>query len=130
MGYTAGESKMSMGAFYEAGPDSKGRYRGAILPGPGILCFRRHDAKGLPKAGDSIPAMSFPHGKDGFQFAKMPFAIDGKRGEMLQAQVPISNKPLYAGLSLWQYDAVIAINPKEDAKEFSFEIRLDFKSGQ
>jgi hypothetical protein len=59
IGYGAGEEAV-IGAFYEAGPDSAGLYRGAVLPGPGILCFNRSDSKGPAKEARSQPALFFP----------------------------------------------------------------------
>ena len=54
MGYAAGGP--SLGAFYEAVPDGHtGEYYGAVMSGPGILCFTRSDGKGRTKRGDIEP---------------------------------------------------------------------------
>ena len=59
MGYAAGGP--TAGAFYESVPDGHtGEYYGAVLPGPGILCFTRADGKGGPKRGDVEPMMLLP----------------------------------------------------------------------
>jgi hypothetical protein len=121
MGYAAGGP--SAGAFYEAVPDGHtGEYYGAVLRGPGILCFTRADGKGRVKRGDSQPAMFYPDGKEGVNMIRDP-----TNKTSLSALVPVSMDPKlhYALLGLWQYDAVVVVNPRPNAREVAHEIRLD-----
>ena len=65
MGY-AGTSKKggtTCGAFYEARPDDKGQFRGAVLSGPGILGFSHPYRPGDESRADRKPVVSFPDGK-------------------------------------------------------------------
>jgi beta-lactamase regulating signal transducer with metallopeptidase domain len=121
MGYAAGGP--SAGAFYEAVPDGHtGEYYGAVLAGPGILCFTRSDGKGRVKRGDSEPAMFYPDGKEGVSMIRDP-----TNKTSLSALVPVSMDPKlhYALLGLWQYDAVVAVNPRPGTREVAHEIRLE-----
>ena len=121
MGYAAGGP--SSGAFYEAVPDGHtGEYYGAVLHGPGILCFTRADGKGRAKRGDTEPEMFYPDGKQAVRLIR-----DGANKTSPSVLVPASIDPKlhFAIMGLWQYDAVIAVSPGPGASEFVHEIRLD-----
>ena len=126
MGYAAGGP--AAGAFYEAVPDGHtGEYYGAVLPGPGILCFTRADGKGGPKRGDVEPTMLYPDGKDAVTLIRDPASRTS-----LSAPVPAANDPKlrFAFLGLWQYDAIIALSPGKDAHEIVQEIPLESAGGE
>lgn len=120
-GYTAGGP--SLGAYYEALPDGRsGEYYGAVLAGPGVLCFTRDDGKGQPKRGGSKPEMFYPDGENAVKLVVNPADKTA-----LSAPVPAGadSKIRFTSLDLRQYDAVIAINPRPGASEVMYEIRLD-----
>jgi hypothetical protein len=119
LGYTAGPG-MTAGAFYEASSDNKGQFRGAVLPGRGILCFQQVHGKWSWKKGEREPALFSPDGPD---IIKVERATGGEpfvHGNPISS----SNPPLWGGLGLAQYPAVIAINPKEDTREIIYELRI------
>jgi beta-lactamase regulating signal transducer with metallopeptidase domain len=130
MGYAA--DGRSMGAFYEALADGHtGEFYGAVLPGPGILCFTRPDVNDRQKAGRGEPLIFTPDGKDAVRLLR------GSEPKSLIAMVPISagtdaksvlapaGGPVYGGLGLLPYDAIIAISPKEGTRQIVHEIRLE-----
>jgi hypothetical protein len=125
MGYAAGGP--SAGAFYEALPDGHtGEYYGALLSGPGILCFTRADGKGRGKRGDTEPQMLYPDGKNAVTLLRDP-----ANKISLSAPVPVSmdSKRRSAFIGLWQYDAVIVVSPRAGTKELEHVIRLEQGGG-
>jgi hypothetical protein len=119
MGYSAGGR--SLGAFYEAVPDGHtGEFYGAVLPGPGVLCFRRADGKGRPKRGNLEPLMLFPDGKGAITLAR---DTSGKTIPSALVVIGDDPKPLYGLLDLRQYDAVIAISPEEGTEQITHEVK-------
>ena len=120
MGYVATASKggSACGAFYEAGPDDQGQYHGGVLPGPGFLGFSHPFRPGDEFRADRKPVVSFPDGKQNVKLT--PADPGGPLGF-----VPIRSNPLvWTGLPLGQYDAVIAIDPREGAEVVTYEIRI------
>ena len=120
MGYvgTANKGSSVCGAFYEATPDDQGQFHGAVLSGPGFLGFSHPYRPGDESRADRKPMLSFPDGKKNIKLTPNdhggPFAF-----------VPISAEPFsWTGLPLGQYDAVIAIDPREDADMVTYEIRI------
>jgi beta-lactamase regulating signal transducer with metallopeptidase domain len=120
MGYvaTAAKGGAACGAFYEAVPDDEGQFLGAVLPGPGVLGFSHPFKPGDEFRADRNPVVSFP---DGMKNVKLtPNDHGGPLGF-----VPISSDPLrWTGLPLGQFDAVIAIDPREGAEVVTYEIRI------
>ena len=117
MGYVSG-SGPTCGAFYEADPDDRGRFLGGVLSGPGILGFSHPFKPGDESRADRKPVVSFPDGKENVKLT--PNDHGGPLGF-----VPISSGPLrWTGLPLGQFDAVIAIDPREGAEEVTYEIRI------
>jgi beta-lactamase regulating signal transducer with metallopeptidase domain len=118
-----GASDSTLGAFYEAIPDDRGDYHGAVLPGPGILKFNLPvDNRGFVE--DRNPLFLYPDGDDG------KTVLRDNDGKPIAAMVPASlgkdSKPnARISLALTPNDAVIVINPKENAKEVSYEIKID-----
>jgi beta-lactamase regulating signal transducer with metallopeptidase domain len=120
MGYVGRAAKGSFvcGAFYEAGPDEQGQFRGAVLPGPGFLGFSHPYRPGDESRADRKPVVSFPDGKENVKL------IPNDRGGPF-GFVPIGSDPLiWTGLPLGQFDAVIAIAPREGTEEVTYEIRI------
>lgn len=120
MGYvgTASKDTLVLGAFYEAGPDDQGQYRGAVLPGPGLLGFRFPVKPGDEPQADRKPVVSFPDGKSNMTLTPSDIG--------LMASVPVGSDPLqWTMLPLGQYDAVIAIDPREGMEVATYEIRID-----
>jgi len=120
MGYvaTVGRSGSVCGAFYEAAPDDQGQFLGAVLAGPGFLGFSHSYRPGDESRADRKPVLSFPDGRKNIKLDPNdhggPFAF-----------VPISAEPIrWTGLPLGQYDAVIAIDPREGAEVVTYEIRI------
>lgn len=120
MGYvaTASEGGMACGAFYEASADDRGQFHGGVLPGPGFLGFSHPFKPGDEFRADRKPVVSFPDGKRNIKLT--PADPGGPLGF-----VPILANPLrWTGLPLGQFDAVIAIDPREDAEVVTYEIRI------
>jgi beta-lactamase regulating signal transducer with metallopeptidase domain len=120
MGYVAAASKggSACGAFYEAGPDDRGQFHGAVLSGPGFLGFSHPYRPGDESRANRKPVVSFPDGKQNINLT--PADPGGPI-----AFVPISSAQLrWTGLPLGQYDAVIAIDPREGAEVVTYEIRI------
>lgn len=115
-----GSTLGTMGAFYEAAADDQGQFRGAALSGPGFLGFshpRRLEDKFNP---DRKPPVFYPDGK---QDLELPAAAPGGP---LVVFVPIASNPLrWTGMLLGQFDAVIAIDPREGAEVVTYEVRID-----
>lgn len=117
MGYAAGKG-FSVGAFYESHPDDRGSFRGAVLPGPGLLGFSHPFRPGDESRADRKPAVSYPDGRQHLHLTS------GGAADPI-GMVPISSDPLkWTGLPLGQYDAVIAIDPREGAEQVAYEIRI------
>jgi beta-lactamase regulating signal transducer with metallopeptidase domain len=122
MGYAATASKGGAvcGAFYEADPDDQGQFHGAVLPGPGVLGFNHPYRPGDESRADRKPLVSFPDGKQNIKLMPEDPAAVGI-GRM--ALVPIRSDPIaWTGLTLGQYDAVIAIDPRDGAEVVTYEI--------
>ena len=120
MGYVGSIKKGGSvcGAFYEADPGDRGEFRGAVLPGPGILGFSHPYRPGDESRADRKPVVSFPDGKENVKL------IPNDQGGPL-GFVPIGADPIvWTGLPLGQFDAVIAIDPREGANEVTYEIRV------
>jgi beta-lactamase regulating signal transducer with metallopeptidase domain len=108
------------GAFHEAyNVDENGVYRGAVLPGPGVLCFSSPAVVKRKVVTDHEPRFFYPDGKDA---VRIDLYQNPKSWTIM---VPIRGVTNSLGIALNMYTAVIAINPKEDAKEVSYEIKLD-----
>jgi beta-lactamase regulating signal transducer with metallopeptidase domain len=123
MGYAAGK-EFVLGAFYEANPDEEGVFRGAVLPGPGFLGFKFPFKPGDPsKPGDKFqddrkPVISYPDGRQNLHL------ISGGSGSPI-GLVPLCSEPLnWIGTPLGQFNAVIAIDPREGAEQVTYEIRI------
>ena len=112
------KGKASLGAFYEADPNVEGDFFGAVLPGPGILCFNHPYEKGDERR-DFTPILTFPDGKDRI---KLDFPNEATGAV---AFVPLKSDPIsWTGLRLRQYAAVIAIDPREGAQSLTYETRI------
>lgn len=119
------ENGVAAGAFGESyAVDQDGEYHGVVLPGPGVLCFSTSawaiNGKGL----DHKPSFFFPDGKDAVRILsqeKPPVSA-------IMVRIPGASKSL--GIGLNQYDTVIAINPKDDAKEVVYDVRIDQPDAQ
>jgi beta-lactamase regulating signal transducer with metallopeptidase domain len=120
MGYAALASKdsASVGAFYEASPNDEGQFLGAALSGPGFLGFSHPYKPGDESRADRKPLVSYPDGKQNIKLT--PANLGGPF-----ANVPSRADPLgWTMLPLGQYDAVIAIDPREGAEVVTYEIRI------
>ena len=117
-GYVSGTGS-TMGAFYEAEADDQGQFRGAALSGPGFLGFSHPYRPDDESRADRKPPVFYP---DGNQDVKLPAADPG--GPL--GFVPIASNPLgWTGMPLGQFDAVIAIDPRQCADGVTYEIRID-----
>jgi hypothetical protein len=70
--------------------------------------------------------MLYPYGKDAVTLIRDPAAKIS-----LSAAVPAANdsKLRFALIGLWQYDAVIAVNPRRDTRELAYEFGLEPAGG-
>jgi beta-lactamase regulating signal transducer with metallopeptidase domain len=119
LGYTA-TGEWVGGAFYEASLGPEGDYRGAVLPGKGVLCFQPTGGKWEWKKGERDIAFFSP---DGLDVVK----VEGTNGPgPFVHGVPLSrtDPPAWGGLGLIHYPAVIAINPPEGTREIDYEFKI------
>jgi len=119
LGYTA-TGEMVGGAFYEASMNGEGEYRGAVLPGKGVLCFQPAGGKWEWKKGEREIALFSPDGPDVIKVEGMSGPGPFVHGNPMST----SNPPAWGGLGLIHYPAVIAINPKEETKEIEYEFKI------
>jgi hypothetical protein len=116
----AQETGAIVDAFHESYDfDDDGEYRGPVLPGPGVLCLTIGARPINLKSIDRKPVFFFPDGKDAVRI------LSQEKPPISAVMVPIQGASKSLAISLNRYTAVIAINPKEDAKEVSYEIKLD-----
>jgi hypothetical protein len=121
-GYVSGTS-FALGAFYEARADDEGQFHGAVLSGPGFLGFSHPYRPGDEFRADRKPPVSYPDGKQNVKLH--PTDLGGPLGF-----VPIASNPLnWTGMPLGQFDAVIAIDPREGAEVVTYEIRIPADKG-
>ena len=95
-------------------------YRGAVLPGKGVLCFQPASGKWEWKKGERDIAFFSP---DGLDVVK----VEGTNGPgPFVHGVPLSrtDPPAWGGLGLIHYPAVIAINPPEGIQEIDYEFKI------
>ncbi|WP_406698394.1 hypothetical protein V5E97_05980 [Singulisphaera sp. Ch08] len=119
------ENGAAAGAFDksdEVGQD--GEYRGAVLPGPGVLCFSTSSWAINGKGTDHKPSFFFPDGKDAVRI------LSQEKPPVSAIMVRIPGASHSLGIGLNQYEAIIAINPKDDAKEVAHDIRIDQPDAQ
>ena len=120
LGYTAmGESVG--GAFYEASLNAEGDYRGAVLPGKGVLCFQQAGGKWEWKRGEREFAFFSPDGPD---VIKVEGLTNGPGPFVHGVPMTRTDPPAWGGLGLIHYPAVIAINPPEGTKEIDYEFKI------
>jgi len=119
LGYTAGGGWVA-GAFYETSLNGEGEYRGAVLPGKGVLCFQPAGGKWEWKKGERELALFSPDGPDVIKVEGMNGPGPFVHGNPMSR----SNPPAWGGLGLIHYPAVIAINPKEETKEIDYEFKI------
>ena len=119
LGYTAGGGWVA-GAFYETSLNGEGDYRGAVLPGKGVLCFQPAGGKWEWKKGERELALFSPDGTDIIKLE----GTDGPGPMVFGNPLSNSNPPAWGGLGLIHYPAVIAINPKEETKEIDYEFKI------
>ncbi len=119
LGYTAGGGWVA-GAFYETSLNGEGEYRGAVLPGKGVLCFQPAGGKWEWKKGERELALFSPDGPDVIKVE----GVNGPGPFVHGNPMSRSNPPAWGGLGLIHYPAVIAINPKEETKEIDYEFKI------
>jgi beta-lactamase regulating signal transducer with metallopeptidase domain len=117
-GYVPAPGTIS-GALYDTVRDRDGWYRGAVLPGPGVLCFEAAEGEWTWKKGERETAMFFP---DGLGAAEVERSVGGEPFVAIPA--PGEGVRGRAMLMLGSFPAVVAINPKEATRAIVHEIRI------
>ncbi len=117
-GYVTG-GKATIGAFYESEATEDGEFFGAVLAGPGILCFRYPYEAGDESRTDFPVIVEYPDGKAHIKLTDQ----DREHGPM--AFVPIQSAPIaWGALPLQQYAGVLAIDPRPGAESVLYELKI------